>query len=147
MKIREDYEYVSKRDFNDIPQPYYLLSLPTHSKSIILDKLSLSLSLSLSLISPTTKDSPPYIFYLLHLLSSLYSFLSPLLTYPFPSIPLYSSHLGRAIGARVLLGDRDVDITLSRLATAVSNSSSKRYSNIYTPNTYCNLLSAHPITP
>lgn len=33
---------------------------------------------------------------------------------------------GRAIGARILLGDRDVDITLSRLATAVSDSKSER---------------------
>ena len=34
---------------------------------------------------------------------------------------------GRSVGARILLGDRDVDVTLSRLATAVSDSSPERW--------------------
>jgi hypothetical protein len=37
---------------------------------------------------------------------------------------------GRDIGARILLGDRDVDITLNRLATAVTNSKQENFDRV-----------------
>jgi pheromone shutdown protein TraB len=37
---------------------------------------------------------------------------------------------GREIGARILLGDRDVDITLNRLATAVTNSKQENFDRV-----------------
>jgi hypothetical protein len=94
--------------------------------SPILFNLSSTFFLSVSLILLS-------LIFLLIPLHSFPSFLSSLF------FLLYSCHPGRAIGARVLLGDRDVDITLSRLATAVSDSSSKRFENTSIPHMYCNL--------